>query len=85
MLYRYYAQSVDVVCPLLQDVVSPVARCGAPAQGPIPCTPVPHLWAGSPCSLKWDPILGFCTQFTTSGDRVPLLSAGRTMRRTYNF
>jgi len=83
-LYRYCAPSVDVACPL-QDVVSPAARRGVPAQGPISCTPIPHLWAGSPCSLKWDPILGFCTQFTTSGDRVPLLSAGRTLRRTYNL
>ena len=47
VLYRYYAQSVDVVCPLLQDMVSPVARCGVPAQRPIPCTPVPRLWTGS--------------------------------------
>ena len=43
-LYRYYAPSVDVGCPLLQGVVSPAARGGVPAQGPISHLPVLRLW-----------------------------------------
>ena len=44
ILYRHYAPSVDVGCPLLQGVVSPAARGGVPAQGPISHLPVPRLW-----------------------------------------
>ena len=40
-LYRYYTPSVDMGCLLLQGVVSPTARGGVPAQGPISCTPSP--------------------------------------------
>jgi hypothetical protein len=51
MLYRYSALSVDVVCPLLQDMVSLLNEHTSPTS----LDRVPVLSSGDPpCPTQWD-------------------------------
>ena len=71
VLYGYYALYMDVVYPLLQNIVSLAARHGA----------LTLSSGGSTMSG----FMGFSTQYTTIWGRVLAPSGGRTLCMSYNF